>query len=229
MAEQVRCPECNQQMTKPGLHGHLRFKHFLAGEELNDAYEEATGERPGGSTNSREPERARAPERTTDDAQTRGREQHRKNAERHRAEEPTAVREVDETEAGRDRRQRSEEVPTAEELRKELGKESGEQRRGADRERPRESRRPEHNRKARAVKRALRALDRLREAKHRRKVAEEETDAPQSTMNRILYGSPKGDDVGICEACETEVEQAREEYREAVTRLREVQEEEESK
>jgi hypothetical protein len=105
---------------------------------------------------------------------------------------------------------------------------STEQRRGVGRERPRESRRPEHDRKARALKRALRALDRLREAKHRREVAEEETDAPQSTMNRILWGPPKGGDVGICEACETKVEEARQEYREAVQRLREVQEADET-
>jgi hypothetical protein len=57
-------------------------------------------------------------------------------------------------------------------------------------------------------------------------VAEEETEVSQSTVDRILKGTPEGDDVGICEACETEVEEAREEYREAVDRLREFQQDE---
>jgi len=41
------CPLCEREFTPAGLHGHLRFSHDLRGEDLEAAYEEATGNRPG--------------------------------------------------------------------------------------------------------------------------------------------------------------------------------------
>lgn len=44
MSEQVRCPECSEEFSRPGLHGHLRFAHNMSTEEANRAFEEATGQ-----------------------------------------------------------------------------------------------------------------------------------------------------------------------------------------
>ena len=44
MSEQVRCPECSEEFSRPGLHGHLRFAHNMSTEEANEAFEEATGQ-----------------------------------------------------------------------------------------------------------------------------------------------------------------------------------------
>lgn len=40
----AKCPKCNRDFSNPGLHGHLRFSHGLEGEELEQAFDEATKE-----------------------------------------------------------------------------------------------------------------------------------------------------------------------------------------
>ena len=34
----VTCPECGEKLQRKGLHGHLRFKHQMDGDELDKAY-----------------------------------------------------------------------------------------------------------------------------------------------------------------------------------------------
>lgn len=41
MMEYTECPECGEEMTLRGLHGHLRMGHGLAGETLDRVYQEA--------------------------------------------------------------------------------------------------------------------------------------------------------------------------------------------
>jgi len=42
MAYKIRCPVCGDKFEQPqGLHGHLRFSHNLAGDELDEIYERA--------------------------------------------------------------------------------------------------------------------------------------------------------------------------------------------
>lgn len=35
----VACPVCGEELTPKGLHGHLRFKHGMAGKKLDTTYE----------------------------------------------------------------------------------------------------------------------------------------------------------------------------------------------
>lgn len=211
----AQCPKCDngKDYSPQGLHGHLRMGHSLSGEELERVYRKGLDTEPTSAANGRlEEARAEEPEEPE-----RGRES---KPDRH--EEPEDQRAEADQHGEAVRRGSTHEGRRHPEGEREES--HGRSRRAPSTDRLRRSERPSTERKAR--ERALDALDRLRKAKQRRKVAEEETEVSQSTVDRILKGTPEGDDVGICEACETEVEEAREEYREAVDRLREFQQDE---